>query len=108
MNSVDTGSQVCALLWSPHHKELVSSHGFSQNQLVLWKYPTMTKLKEFTGHTARVLHLDQSPDGSSVVSAAADETLRFWDIFGRPSRSKNQSSHLFGGDSGPLNMMTIR
>ena len=88
MNSVDTGSQVCALLWSPHHKELVSSHGFSQNQLVLWKYPTMTKLKEFTGHTARVLHLDQSPDGSSVVSAAADETLRFWDIFGRPSRSK--------------------
>lgn len=108
MNSVDTGSQVCALLWSPHHKELVSSHGFSQNQLVLWKYPTMTKLKEFTGHTARVLHLDQSPDGSSVVSAAADETLRFWDIFGRPSRSKNQSSHLFSGNSGHLNMMTIR
>ena len=34
------------------------------------------------GHTARVLHLAQSPDGETVVSAAADETLRFWSIFG--------------------------
>jgi len=82
LNSTDTGSQVCSLLWSPHQREIVSSHGYSLNQLVLWRYPTMKRVKEFTGHTSRVLHLDQSPDGSSVVSAAADETLRFWNIFG--------------------------
>ena len=34
------------------------------------------------GHTARVLHMAQSPDGSTIVSAAADETLRFWKCFG--------------------------
>ena len=45
LQSVDTGSQVCSLLWSKHHKELVSSHGFSQNQLCLWHYPTMTKAR---------------------------------------------------------------
>lgn len=39
LNSVDTGSQVCSLLWSKHEKELLSSHGFSENQLCLWKYP---------------------------------------------------------------------
>ena len=86
LQSVDTGSQVCSLLWSKHQKELVSSHGFSQNQLCLWHYPTMTKLSEFTGHSSRVLHMDQSPDGSMVVSAAADETLRFWNVFGAPPR----------------------
>jgi len=91
LNSVDTGSQVCSLLWSKHQQELCSSHGFSENQLILWRYPRMTKIQEFKGHTARVLHMDQSPDGSCVVSAAADETLRFWDVFGSPPNKKNDT-----------------
>ena len=37
LNEVDTHSQVCALQWSQHDKELVSAHGYSHNQLVLWK-----------------------------------------------------------------------
>lgn len=81
LNSIDTGSQVCSLVWNPHEKEILSSHGFARNQLCLWKYPTMVKVKELEGHTARVLHMACSPDGSSVVSAAADETLRFWNVF---------------------------
>lgn len=91
LNSIDTGSQVCALQWSPHEKELLSSHGYSENQLCLWKYPSMVKVKEFTGHTSRVLHMAQSPDGSTVVSAAADETLRFWNIFGSAAASKKSA-----------------
>ena len=31
---------------------------------------------ELLGHTERVLHLSLSPDGSTVISAGADETLR--------------------------------
>lgn len=86
LNSIDTGSQVCALQWNPYEKELLSSHGFARNQLCLWKYPTMAKIKELDGHTARVLHMACSPDGSTVVSAAADETLRFWDVFAPPGK----------------------
>jgi len=116
LNSIDTGSQVCSLLWSKYNKEICSSHGFSENQLILWRYPTMTKIQEFTGHTARVLHMEQSPDGSCVVSAAADETLRFWDIFGAPpgSDKKNKfgAKNLFNGSSSGLSsqygMPTIR
>ena len=48
---------MCALQWSAHDKELVSSHGYSHNQLILWKYPSMVKVAELTGHTARVLHM---------------------------------------------------
>ena len=40
----------------------------------------MVKVAELTGHPSRVLHMAQSPDGTTVVTAAADETLRFWKI----------------------------
>ena len=93
LNEVDTHSQVCALQWSMHDKELVSSHGYSHNQLILWKYPSMVKVAELTGHTSRVLHMAQSPDGQTVVSAAADETLRFWKILsGGPDSKKEQKA----------------
>ncbi|GFP94293.1 cell division cycle 20.1 cofactor of apc complex [Phtheirospermum japonicum] len=88
LNSVDTGSQVCALLWNKHERELLSSHGFTQNQLTLWKYPSMVKMAELTGHTSRVLYMAQSPDGCTVASAAGDETLRFWNVFGTPELAK--------------------
>ena len=111
-NTVDTKSQVCAIVWSRNEEELVSSHGFSHNQLTLWKYPSMVKMAELTGHTSRVcvaipacmlcraslkwfsvprLHLAQSPDGETVVSGAADETLRFWKVFG-PAKRKSKAS----------------
>lgn len=82
VNDIDTGSQVCSLVWSPHEKEILSGHGYSQNQLSLWKYPTLAKMADLNGHSERVLHMAVSPDGDTVVSAAADETLRFWRVFG--------------------------
>lgn len=87
LNSVDTGSQVCALLWNSHERELLSSHGFTQNQLILWKYPSMVRMTELVGHTERVLYMTQSPDGCTVASAG-DETLRFWNVFGIPEVAK--------------------
>jgi len=93
LNSIDTASQVCALQWSRHEREILSSHGFSQNQLCLWKYPSMVKVAEFTGHTSRVLHMAQSPDGTTVVSAAADETLRFWRVFAEASVAQKVTFH---------------
>ena len=39
-------------------------------ELTLWKYPNMSRLAELTGHTSRVLHLAQSPDGPSRVPCA--------------------------------------
>ena len=89
--ATDTHSQVCSLQWSLHDRELVSSHGYSHNQLIVWKYPTMVKAAELTGHTSRVLHMAQSPDGRTIVSAAADETLRFWNILSGPNASKGKA-----------------
>eukprot|EP00762_Andalucia_godoyi_P005984 ANDGO_00113.mRNA.1 Anaphase-promoting complex subunit cdc20 len=91
VSSVDTQSQVCAIMWNPHDRELVTSHGFSLNQLCVWKYPSLTKVAELTGHTSRVLHLALSPDGTTVVSGAGDESLRFWKVFAAPEKSKAQA-----------------
>ena len=40
----------------------------------------MTKVTELKGHRSRVLYLTISPDETTVVSGAGDETLRFWKI----------------------------
>ncbi|CAN0921152.1 Cell division cycle 20.1, cofactor of APC complex [Linum grandiflorum] len=84
LNSVYTGSQVSALLWNKHERELLSSHGSPENQLTLWKYPSMVKLFETPGLTTRHLVMAQSPDGCTVASAAGDERLRLWNVFGDP------------------------
>ncbi|KAL3619346.1 B-type cell cycle switch protein ccs52A [Castilleja foliolosa] len=93
LSSVDTGSQVCNLVWSKNVNELVSTHGYSQNQIVVWRYPTMSKLATLTGHTYRVLYLAISPDGQTIVTGAGDETLRFWNVFPSP-KSQNTESEI--------------
>ncbi len=57
ISALDTGSQVCNLAWSPNANELVSTHGYSLNEINVWKYPTMQKLATLTQHKNRVLYL---------------------------------------------------
>ena len=40
----DPFSQVCNLAWSKHASELVSTHGYSQNQILVWKYPSLVQV----------------------------------------------------------------
>ncbi|XXG77049.1 hypothetical protein AAC387_Pa08g1285 [Persea americana] len=104
------GSQVCSLLWSKREKELLSSHGPTQNQLTLWKYPSMVKIVELLGHTSRALFptrvLKQvllSPDSCMVASAAGDETLRIWNVFETPEVAKLTTGTTCAGPFSYLN-----
>lgn len=81
LHAVHAVCQVSALKWSTAYHELVSGHGFAQHQLTLWKYPSLVRSAELLGHSQRILAIALSPDGSTVASAAADETLRFWKCF---------------------------
>ena len=94
IKEVDTGSQVCNLAWSKNSDEIVSTHGYSQNQIVVWKYPKMEQVVSLTGHTYRVLYLSMNPEGTTIVTGAGDETLRFWKVFGK----KNAGEHGIAGD----------
>lgn len=60
------------------------------------RYPTLNKVADLTGHTERVLAMAMSPDGTTVVSAAGDETLRFWKCFASDGTSKKKDKKVSG------------
>ena len=61
----------------------MSTHGYSQNEINIWSYPKLKRVATLVGHSHRVLFLAMSPDGTTIVTGAGDETLRFWNIFPR-------------------------
>ncbi|XP_062336789.1 cell division cycle protein 20 homolog [Osmerus eperlanus] len=81
ISALDTLSQVSSLAFAPNYKELVSGHGYAQDSVVIWKYPSLSKVAELNGHEGRVLNLKLSPDGSTVATVAGDETVRLWKSF---------------------------
>ena len=109
VNSIDTGSQVTSLRWSPHYREIVSSSGFPDNSLSIWSYPTLVRNVEIPAHETRVLHSCLSPDGQMLATAAADESLKFWKLFEKKPGAASLARE--GGMSGKADMvkqMTIR
>lgn len=105
VHAMDTGSQVCNLMWSTTSHELVSTHGypspssnrFANNRICIWKHP-FELVASLTGHMSRVLFLAMSPDGSSIVTGSGDETLRFWSVF----PAKADVVREWGGDDSVL------
>lgn len=67
-------------MWSKTSNELVSTHGYSgglvQNQVCIWKYPTMTQVATLTGHTYRVLYLAMSRKSLDPFDSQAQQTAR--------------------------------
>lgn len=103
ITSQDTGSQVSSIVWNSDYKELITGHGFSQNQLTIWKYPNLTKLSDLTGHSSRVLLLVRSPDGTTVASVAGDETIRLWNVW--PPQEKAKKPLGKSGRTHPVSML---
>lgn len=44
----------------------VSTHGYSQNQILVWKYPSLTQVAKLTGHSYRVLYLVSKTHSSQI------------------------------------------
>ena len=105
VKSVKTGSQVCCLRFSKSVNELISTHGYSQNQVEIWRVPDMERCATLRGHTERVLYLDMSPNGEDIVTASGDETLRLWKVF--PSVAQHQTN-IEGKVSSITNCMDLR
>ena len=89
---VDTGSQICNLMYSPISNELVTTHGYSLNQINLWRWETdgeVNKVDCLMGHKSRVLYLAGENQGAKVVTGAGDHELRLWKIFDENVKSSS-------------------
>lgn len=89
---IKTESQVCTLTYLSKYKEIVTSHGYSNNDICLWKAGTMQKIASFGKHDSRVLHVALSPDNSVLASVSADENLKFWKLFSKEEKSLKRPS----------------
>merc|ERR1711934_300730 len=90
VRSVDTGSQVCGLLWSKNVNEIISTHGYgSRFEVGLWKCPSMTKITSLPGHSRRVLFLSVSPDGPGLRQVLVTPQCVYGMHFQRPTRRRH-------------------
>jgi cell division cycle 20-like protein 1 (cofactor of APC complex) len=93
VDSIDAGSQVCNIAFSKISKEMVSTHGYSDNLILLWDCEKMDVKATLKGHKDRVIYLSLGPDGRRIVTGAGDETLRFWELF-TPGMPDHEESRL--------------
>ncbi|WVR07806.1 hypothetical protein IAU60_004849 [Kwoniella sp. DSM 27419] len=80
-HSLATSTQVTSLTFSPHSKEILGTHGYPDNTITLWNYPSLEKVWEVPAHDSRIICSSLSPDGTTVCTGAGDENLKFWKVW---------------------------
>ena len=84
-----TQSQICSLLWDQKCNRLLTSHGFSKYQLCLWNLEREKLVKEYYGHSNRILDIVRIKESNHVLSFSSDNTAKIWNPFKAPIKSRN-------------------
>lgn len=92
INETQVNSQVCTLKYINKYKELISTHGYVENNIILWKASTMKEVISFGKHDNRVLHSALSPDNTILASVGGDENLKFWKISDKSKKTVKRAS----------------
>jgi len=81
IDHVDAEGQVCNIDWNKNGTKLLSSQGYSRNDLAVWNYPKLESRTTLRGHRSRVLYMSLCPDKKFAVTGSGDENIRIWNIF---------------------------
>ncbi|KAF8998903.1 WD40 repeat-like protein [Hymenopellis radicata] len=86
VHSQKTPAQISTIQWAPHKKEILTTHGYPTNSIMIHAYPSMERVAEIRdAHDSRVLFSCVSPAGDMVLTGGGDESLKFWKIWEVPS-----------------------
>jgi WD40 repeat protein len=66
----------------------VSTHGSMEEQILVWKYPRMSRLATLASHSSGMHYLAVSPDRKTIVTGSRDESLRLWNVFSKAHSPK--------------------
>ncbi|KIJ37086.1 hypothetical protein M422DRAFT_76156 [Sphaerobolus stellatus SS14] len=90
IHSVKTPSQITSVKFAPHKKEILTTHGYPTNSIMIHAYPSMERVAEIRdAHDSRVLFSQLSPQGDLVCTGAGDENLKFWRLWEVPKKKKD-------------------
>ncbi|KAL0956461.1 hypothetical protein HGRIS_002607 [Hohenbuehelia grisea] len=101
LHTQQTPSQITSILWAPHKKELLTTHGYPTNSIMVHAYPSMDRVAEIRdAHDSRVLFSALSPAGDVVCTGAGDENLKFWRIWDANEPKKKKDIKDYSGGKG--------
>ncbi|KRX05326.1 WD40-repeat-containing domain [Pseudocohnilembus persalinus] len=84
---IDAISQVCNLYCSEENQEIVSTHGYSINQICIWDLKTFKLKRIYQYHLNRVSQMAVNPKSGKVISGSGNDSICIWNIF--PSQYSN-------------------
>ncbi|KAF8997907.1 WD40-repeat-containing domain protein [Cyathus striatus] len=91
LHTLKTPSQITSIQWAPHRKEILTTHGYPTNSIMLHAYPSMERVAEIRdAHESRVLFSCVGPAGDMVCTGAGDENLKFWRIWEVPGENSGK------------------
>ncbi|MHC1767258.1 MAG: protein kinase [Verrucomicrobiia bacterium] len=82
---------ITTLAFSPDSKLLAAGFGAGDNDVHVWDLETHTEMR-FSGHGGWIAGVAFSPDGGTLASVSADQTLRLWDLGRRVEKRRFQGN----------------
>ncbi|MHC4205935.1 MAG: protein kinase domain-containing protein, partial [Planctomycetota bacterium] len=80
-----TSNGVTTLAVSKDGRILATSEGLNESAIRLWDAESGIEIGRMGGHRSWICDLHFHPDGKTLMSASADQTIRVWDVSNLPN-----------------------